>query len=82
MQNNRSVIIFFESKKALDSFKSEFKTSYDFQILSEETNFKGHTIVKAGSMNMITLATRPFGRGCDFISTDPELDSHGGIHII
>lgn len=51
-------------------------------MLSEETNFKGHTIVKAGSIGMVTLATRPFGRGCDFISTDPELDKNGGIHII
>ncbi|KAL4450790.1 hypothetical protein ABPG74_011632 [Tetrahymena malaccensis] len=82
MKQNRSVIVFFESKRALDIFKNEFKTQYDYQVLSEETNFKGHTIVKAGSMSMITLATKPFGRGCDFISTDPELDKNGGIHII
>lgn len=31
---------------------------------------------------MITLATKPFGRGCDFISTDPDLDKNGGIHIV
>ena len=30
----------------------------------------------------ITLATKIFGRGCDFVVSDPALNELGGLHVL
>lgn len=69
------MIIFFDSKSKLKEFKKFLLTS-NIKFLKKisslkETTLKKDTIIKnAGKLNQLTLATRSFGRGTDFRSTN------------
>ena len=39
-------------------------------------------ITKSTYAGQITLATRKFGRGTDFICKDPTVEENGGVHVI
>ena len=91
----RAVIIFFDSYEQLDSFSKsqEFKDCMqgagvdlnDVNILVEQTpgpNKQQIVSSRSTSKNAVTLATKPFGRGTDFISMDPAVNQAGGIHVI
>ena len=85
----RAVIVFFESNARMQEFrKSEFfrqvveKASVN--LLSENTSkdARDYYIKKAATGGQVTLATKAFGRGTDFISRDSDLNDNGGTHIV
>lgn len=85
----RAAIVFFESITRMNEFrKSEFfrqvieNTSVN--MLSENTtkDARDYIIKKAATAGQVTLATKVFGRGTDFISRDTELNNRGGTHIV
>jgi len=83
----RAVLVFFENKKILQEFHSSkyfSKIKYDSKILTEETDKqeKERCIRFSTLSGSITLLTRVFGRGTDFISNDETVINQGGIHII
>lgn len=39
-------------------------------------------IIKATYKNTLTLTTRSFGRGTDFICRDEAVEANGGVHVI
>ncbi len=43
---------------------------------------KRSVIEKATYPNKITLATKVFGRGTDFICRDKGVEAAGGVHVI
>ncbi len=86
---HRAVIVFFESFERM----TEFQRSESYRqviantavnILSEKTSKddRDHIIKKAATAGQITLATKVFGRGTDFISRDTQLNDRGGTHIV
>lgn len=88
-KKNRSVIVFFESGARLE----EFRTSEYFRQVIENTGVnrltentgkddRDYIIRKAATMGQVTLATKAFGRGTDFISRDTPLNELGGTHVL
>jgi len=86
----RAVLVFFATKKELLSFsnsdagKSVNDPFLPFQILTEEAddNEKKKIVKFASRAGQVTLLTRCFGRGTDFISYSPIVNSNGGVHVI
>ena len=85
----RAVLVFFESIERLQKFlkSNEFKRSRirdRVRIMTEETatSEKENIVRQAVTSNSVTLMTRVFGRGTDFICYDEKLIASGGIHVI
>ncbi len=47
-----------------------------------ELSVRVDKINKATYINTLTLTTRSFGRGTDFISRDEIVEKNGGVHVI
>ncbi len=56
----------------------------DCFVLEESLNNieKENLIKKCTYSGSITLATRKFGRGTDFICRDTNVEANGGVHVI
>jgi hypothetical protein len=83
----RSVLVFFESVPKLIAFYNssalaDIKSNVTLLIETTPTAQKEGIIRKAVMPNSITLLTRVFGRGTDFICYDENLLVSGGIHVI
>eukprot|EP01031_Cornospumella_fuschlensis_P025016 gene25016-30218_t len=85
----RAIIVFFESLSRLE----EFRTSEYFRQVIENTSVnclteelsadaRDYIIKKAATVGQVTLATKVFGRGTDFISRDQALNDRGGVHVL
>ncbi|CAF1394740.1 unnamed protein product [Adineta steineri] len=85
--DKRAVLVFLESEKKLKEFyasKALSPIKDSVIILTEEASpaEKESIIKRATGSGQITLFTKTFGRGTDFICHDPTVDSNGGIHVI
>lgn len=70
-QNKRAVLIFFENSTTLDEFyASQSKEMKNVKLFTEKTEYKDNVTKQATLSGNITLCTRPFGRGVDFICHD------------
>ncbi|CAF2071576.1 unnamed protein product [Rotaria magnacalcarata] len=83
----RAVLVFFESATKLREFyeSKELETiKNSVLILTEEANSEEkETIIKrATESGQITLFTRTFGRGTDFICYEESVKVGGGTHVI
>ena len=81
--------MFFESTEKLQKFytspelnRSELKERV--RIMTEETlDLDKESIIRqAVCSNTITLLSRAFGRGTDFICYDERLEATGGVHVL
>eukprot|EP01125_Pyxidicula_operculata_P009849 TRINITY_DN3246_c0_g1_i1.p1 TRINITY_DN3246_c0_g1~~TRINITY_DN3246_c0_g1_i1.p1 ORF type:complete len:2508 (+),score=513.73 TRINITY_DN3246_c0_g1_i1:49-7572(+) len=82
-QGWRAVLIFFENIEILNQFVAgPGKNLLNVQILEEKEEFKETVIKQATDTESVTICTRPFGRGVDFICRDPKTKSSGGVHVI
>ena len=83
----RALLIFFKTFEILMEFKnwSGFE-HYSRASLVLDESMKKHerasVISRATYGGQITLATRKFGRGTDFICMDEEVEEIGGVHVI
>ena len=85
--DKRAVLVFFESKqKLIEFYNSDAFASIKDSVLylTEEASFeeKEHLIQRATSSGQITLFTRVFGRGTDFICHEKSVTMSGGTHVI
>ena len=83
----RAVMVFFENMEILDCFSesdSFKKYSSSYQKLTELLNYKEKIIAirKATRAGTVSLLTKSFGRGTDFIVYDNEVIGNGGVHVI
>ena len=83
----RAVLVFFDSAAKLKKFADcdEMKImKSDIQIITESTPpiYKEQYIGNAVLSGKVTLLTKVFGRGVDFICYDDKLLSNGGVHVI
>jgi hypothetical protein len=84
----RAVMVFFETKKKLmDFYHSDAFSSHKNDrtlILTEEVTAseKEEIIRMATSSGRISLFTRLFGRGTDFVCYDQRVLRNGGVHVI
>ncbi len=88
-KTHRAVIVFFESSERMEEFRTSeyFRQVVDntsVNRLSESTapDHRDYIIKKAATAGQVTLATKVFGRGTDFISRDNQLNDRGGTHIV
>ena len=83
----RAVLVVFENKAELNKFNNsdEFLPfKQNSSILSEEVNNveKKVIITSATFSGKVTLLTKIFGRGTDFIVFDEIVSANGGVHVI
>ena len=83
----RSILVFFESEEKLNAFKNSKQLSdiqKSVQTISEKVDAKERELFvkRAANIGTITLLTRIFGRGTDFICRNPQLLANGGIHVL
>lgn len=83
------MLIFFQSLKVLEKFcessqlsRSGFKDLVKVMTEKTSANDKEALIRQAVTTGSITLLTRVFGRGTDFIVYDEKLNASGGIHVV
>lgn len=83
----RAILIFFESEDKLMAFYnssnlSDIKDSV--QIIMEKVSSKDRElyIKRAAVERQVTLITRTFGRGTDFICRNQQLLLNGGMHVL
>jgi uncharacterized protein (DUF1330 family) len=82
-----AVLVLFESKQKLKEFyNSEVLKPIKSSIVSltEEGSLqeKEYLIKRATTSGQITLLTRTFGRGTDFVCHDQRVSASGGVHVI
>ena len=74
----RPVILFFEDNEKLEKFSQseEFKNK-KYQIINEKDNNKekANKVLRATQSSQITLSTKNFGRGTDFVCYDKTVIS-------
>ena len=85
--NSRAVLVVFEDLNKLNEFFDDdiFSIYRAFcQKLSPENSIeeKKRKIKLATQRGKVTLMTRDFARGCDFICDDNVVNSNGGMHLI
>ncbi|CAF1185261.1 unnamed protein product [Adineta steineri] len=83
----RAILVFFESAKKLKEFYESkaletIKYSVEFLIEEADSDEKEKAIRRATTSGQITLFTRTFGRGTDFICYDQSVAANGGTHVI
>ena len=88
-KQKRAVFVFFETRKVLDDFynsKVLEPNKGEVQIITEEVSSspkeKDMLIKRATSSGQITLLTKVFGRGTDFVCRDQNVITNGGVHVI
>jgi predicted GTPase len=84
----RAVFVFFESQQKLMEFYNSKAMVSPFDnavnILKEDVDPKDKEILikRATTAGQVTLMTKSFGRGTDFMCRDQEVAKNGGVHVI
>ena len=83
----RAILVFFSSEEKLMSFYNSPQMStlkQTVQIITEKVSVKDRElcIKRAASDGKVTLLTRTFGRGTDFVCRSQTLLANGGIHVL
>ena len=83
----RAVLVFFESEKKLKAFYDSpvlttIKESVSYVTEEATLEEKESLIKRATGSGQITLFTKVFGRGTDFVCYDETVALNGGVHVI
>ncbi|CAF3676046.1 unnamed protein product [Rotaria sp. Silwood1] len=83
----RAILVFFESEEKLMTFYNSSELSSlkaEVQIVTEKISPKDTElyIKRATTMEKVTLLTRTFGRGIDFVCSNQQLIANGGICVL
>eukprot|EP01105_Mastigella_eilhardi_P025421 TRINITY_DN6908_c0_g2_i2.p1 TRINITY_DN6908_c0_g2~~TRINITY_DN6908_c0_g2_i2.p1 ORF type:complete len:2516 (-),score=771.73 TRINITY_DN6908_c0_g2_i2:252-6812(-) len=81
----RAVLVFFKSKAVLEAFRQFLRTNdipLEHKVLVEESDNKDTIVRNATKRGQLTLLTRGFGRGIDFICFDKAVQENKGVHVI
>ncbi|CAF4591086.1 unnamed protein product [Rotaria sp. Silwood2] len=84
---SRAILVFFESEIKLIKFYNSDELSSlegDVQIITEKVSVKNRDlyIKRAATIGRVTLLTRTFGRGTDFICRNQDLLAKGCVHVL
>ena len=84
---NRPVLVFFTTIDMVNEFymSDQFKALKGNSITLTERNDADATktrIIRAARVKNITIMTRAFGRGIDFVVGEKDVKDAGGIHVI
>ncbi len=87
-QSNRPILVILKDSSTLNSFAQHFRRLLGSwtqpQQLNEETidRDRPRLIASATHADAITLVTRSYGRGSDFVSFSRAVNDKGGVHVI
>jgi hypothetical protein len=84
---DRAILVFFESEEKLMLFYESRELSSikaDVKIIIEKVSVQARELHMKSTaiIGRITLLSRTFGRGTDFICRNPQLLLHGGIRVL
>ena len=81
----RPVMVFFEDLAVLEEFYRRPDVERLRPLRLDErvsTETRPSVVSRAVSHGVVTLLTRDFGRGTDFMVEDVKVDKRGGVHVI
>ncbi|CAF2394409.1 unnamed protein product [Rotaria sp. Silwood2] len=83
----RPILVFFESEEKLLAFYDSpelLSLKHNVQIITEKVSTKERELCvkRAATDGRVTLLTRIFGRGTDFICRNQQVLANGGIHVL
>jgi hypothetical protein len=84
-RSGRPVIVFFENLAVLEEFYSRPSVERLQPLRLDErvsSASRPSVVSRAVSHRVVTLVTRDFGRGTDFMCGDTKINSRGGVHVI
>jgi hypothetical protein len=91
LENGRAILVVFADDKTLEKFQSKLieqppklNRFRPAAVLSDKLaeNERKKVVSKAIERYRVTLITRSYGRGTDFVCHDEALRKNGGVHII
>jgi len=88
IDHRRACLVVFENNKELEEFKKWLENNPENlsrpEKLDEYTSFdkRESIIYQAGDSGKITLLTKQYGRGTDFMCRDRLVLENGGMHVI
>merc|ERR1712070_1282984 len=88
-KKERAIIVFFENRDRLEQFRTSEYYRHIIENsavnrLTEEVkkDDRDYMVKKAASLGQVTLSTKSFGRGTDFMSGDKDFNEKGGVHVL
>jgi hypothetical protein len=81
----RPVQVYFESLTLLEAFYARPNVKQISPLrLDERQSPEGRraAVQRAVANDTVTLLTRDFGRGTNFVCSDPKIDARGGVHVL
>ena len=83
----RAILVFFRSEVELEAFDKSSQLGemkQTVQIITEKVSAKDRElyIKRAATVGVVTLLTRTFGRGTDFVCRQAQLLANGGMHVL
>jgi len=82
-KKNQAVLVFFEDEKKMIEFMSEYGRGLtNVNKITENVENIDFYVKKATLAGSVTLLTRVFGRGLDFVCRDDKVEAAGGVHVI
>ena len=85
--SERAILVFFSSEEKLIEFYNSPNLAdlrSQVQVLTEKVAVtdRDHLIKRSATQGTVTLLTKMFGRGTDFICQNQQLLANGGLHIL
>ena len=85
--DKRAIIVVFDSAQKLKDFYNSkviesIKGSISYLTEEASAQEKDHLVRRATTSGQVTLITRTFGRGTDFVCHDQRVAAAGGVHVI
>lgn len=85
-EKKRAVMVFFANKAKLEAFYNSPACPLrgSINVMTEEVSpqQKNRLIRMATTTGRVSLLTRTFGRGTDFVCRDEQVRTGGGVHVI
>jgi hypothetical protein len=84
-EGGRPVMVFFESLAVLEKFYNDPSVERLRPLRLDErvsSASRPSVVSRATSNRVVTLLTRDYGRGTDFMCEDIEINRRGGVHVI
>ncbi len=83
--SGRPVMVFFENLAVLEEFynRPNIERLRPLRLDERVSSASRPSVVsRAVSHRVVTLLTRDYGRGTDFMCEDAKIDKRGGVHVI
>ncbi|KRX04478.1 P-loop containing nucleoside triphosphate hydrolase [Pseudocohnilembus persalinus] len=85
-KNQQAVLIFFEDNQELENYLNSnslaLQNKSEYNVINEKTENKDDLITLSTLSKKVTLLTKEYGRGTDFLCSSEQVKKGGGVVVI